>query len=332
MQDRLHALVPAAVTPALMLTTLMLTTLMLTGPMLSGCGRKHAASGSRQSLAAARAGFATHLTRQTKTPDPVPASVPPGFEMVTYPAPLGPFPAIVAHAPADGVARHPAMVWIAGGFDNSIGDTPWAEASPDNDQSARAFYQAGIVTLYPSLRGGNGNPGHIEGLYGEVDDVLAAGRYLASRPDVDPKRVYLGGHSTGGTLALLVAESTPQFRAVFAFGPVGRIEQDGSDNLPFDLGDDKETALRSPILYLGAISSPTYVMEGTDGGNLRAAREMYSSCENPQVHFYQLPGYDHFSELAPVTPQIAAAIVKDTGPQPRFAFVSPGSKIQPIDQ
>jgi len=298
--------------------------------LLSGCGAKPAASGGSQRLTAARAGFTTHLTRQTKNTDPLPV-LPAGFALVSYQAPLGAFPAIVADVPRDGT-RHPAIVWISGGFDNSLGDTPWAEASPDNDQSARAFYQAGIVTLYPSLRGGNNNPGSAEGLYGEVDDVIAAGKYLASQPDVDPKRVYLGGHSTGGTLVMLVAESTSQFRAVFAFGPISRIEQYGSENLPFDLGDAKEIALRSPGLYLGAIASPTFVMEGTESPNLSAAREMYSSCENSNVHFYQLPNLDHFSELASIAPIIAGQIVKDTGPSPHFAFVSAGSKIQPIDQ
>ncbi len=316
MQDRPQIALLAAFLPAL---------------FLPGCVTKHASAGrGTQSLAAARAGFVTHLTRQTKTPDLVPQP-PAGFERVSYQAPLGAFPAYVATVPNDGT-KHPAIVWVAGGFDNSIGDTPWAEATPDNDQSARAFYEAGIVTLYPSLRGGNNNPGYIEGLYGEVDDVIAAGKYLASRPDVDPKRVYLGGHSTGGTLALLVAESTPQFRAVFAFGPIGRIEQYDSADLPFDTGDSKEMALRSPILYLGAITSPTYVMEGTESGNSGPERELYSSCENPLVHFYRLPGLDHFSELAPITPIIAGEIVQDTGPQPHFAFVSAQSHIQPMDQ
>ncbi len=303
--------------------------LILAALLLTGCGAKQTASGGSQSLTAARAGFATHLTRQTKTPDPVPPP-PTGFELVSYPTPLGAFPAYVATVPNDG-ARHPAIVWVAGGFDNSIGDTPWAEASPDNDQSARAFYQSGIVTLYPSLRGGNNNPGSIEGLYGEVDDVLAAGKYLASRPDVDPKRVYLGGHSTGGTMALLCAESSPQFRAVFAFGPIAQIEDYGSESLPFDTADSHETDLRSPVLYLGAISSPTFVFEGTESGNSGPERDLYDACRNPKVHFYRLPGVDHFSELAPTTPVIAAKIMADTGPTPQFKFVSQQPSIQPMD-
>ena len=74
--------------------------------------------------------------------------------------------------------------------------------------------------MFPSLRGGNDNPGVREGFFGEVDDVLAAAEYLSKQAFVDPQRIYLGGHSTGGTLVLLVAECSGRFRAVFSFGPV----------------------------------------------------------------------------------------------------------------
>ena len=99
----------------------------------------------------------------------------------------------------------------------------WAPALRENDQSARGFRESGVVLMLPSLRGSNLNPGRNEFFFGEVDDVIAAANWLATRPDVDPNRIYLGGHSTGGTLALLVAESTPRFRAVFAFGPVASV-------------------------------------------------------------------------------------------------------------
>ena len=67
--------------------------------------------------------------------------------------------------------------------------------------------------MFPSLRGGNDNPGRREGFFGEVDDILAATDYLARQPHVDPKRIYLGGHSTGGTMVMLVAESTDRYCA-----------------------------------------------------------------------------------------------------------------------
>ncbi len=59
--------------------------------------------------------------------------------------------------------------------------------------------------MYPSLRGAHDNPGQPEGLFGEVDDMLAAITYARKLDYVDPERVYLVGHSTGATLALLTA-------------------------------------------------------------------------------------------------------------------------------
>ncbi len=288
-------------------------------------------SAEAETLADARQGHTTHLLRQTKSPDAL-VRPPAGFELAYYPAPLGRFPAYVTTAP-NHAGKHPAIVWISGGFDNGIGDSPWAPATPDNDQSARAFPKAGIITMYPSLRGGNNNPGYLEGLYGEVDDVIAAGKYLASRPDVDPKRIYLGGHSTGGMLVLLTAEASSIFRAVFAFGPISRIEEYSPDDLPFDTNDNEETSLRSPLLYLSAITSPTFVFEGTASpSNIEAVRELCSNCDNAHVHFYQLPGLTHFSELAPVTPVIASRIAADTAALPHFSFLSQQPQIKPIDR
>jgi acetyl esterase/lipase len=310
----------------------------LTGCLPAQTAELTAGSGSRQqfdarsqpalSLALARQGFTTHLLVKTKSSDPVPKP-PAGIELIHYRAPLGSYPAYVA-AGNGRSGRHPAIVWIAGGFDNSIGDTPWAPATPDNDQSARAFPQAGILTMYPSLRGGNGNPGYNETLYGEVDDVIAAARHLATRPDVDSRRIYLGGHSTGGTLATLTAESTGLFRAVFAFGPVTSVGQYGKSNLTFDYNDRRELLLRAPILYLNAVTSPTFVFEGTvEPCNLDPLQKMSANCHNPRLRFYELPGLSHFSELAPITPVIAAQIVADTGAEPHFTFESGHPEIVP---
>jgi acetyl esterase/lipase len=41
--------------------------------------------------------------------------------------------------------------------------------------------------------------------YDEVDDVLAAARFLANQLGVDPTQLFLAGHSVGGTTALLAA-------------------------------------------------------------------------------------------------------------------------------
>jgi pimeloyl-ACP methyl ester carboxylesterase len=134
------------------------------------------------------------------------------LEKVYYDAPLGKNVAYVT--PVKPGPRRPAIVWLIGGFGFGISEEMWTPGPRDNDQSAMAFRKAGIAELYPALRGANQNPGHHECFLGEVDDVLAAAEFLAQRPDVDPRRIYLGGHSTGGTLALLAAASTTRFRTV----------------------------------------------------------------------------------------------------------------------
>jgi dipeptidyl aminopeptidase/acylaminoacyl peptidase len=263
----------------------------------------------------ARAGHVTKLTSLNQTPDPLP-DPPSGFHYIRYPDPLGQFPALVANPVGNGAlqanGKHPAIIWITGGFSNSIDDTPWAAASPDNDQSASAFHLAGIPTVYPTLRGGNGNPGYNETCYGEVDDVLAAAKYVASQPDIDPTRIYLAGHSTGGTVALLAAESSDMFRAVFCFGPVHDTAAYGQDQVSYNVNDSTERELRAPIEWLDSVKSPTFVIEG-DGGNISCLRRMQSQCLNPKVHFIEVPNADHFSELARTTPVIAHKIDADTG-------------------
>lgn len=272
-----------------------------------------------KTLAEARKAFATTLTRQDKVggePEKPPVNL---FRLVKYSSPAGELDAYVSPPPAT-PGKYPAIIWLVGGFSNSISEIAWAEMNPENDQSASAFRKAGLLMMYPSLRGGNENPGVLEGFYGELDDVLAAATYLAGLEYVDPKRIYLGGHSTGGTLALLVAErSYRRFRAVFAFGPVADVRVYGEENLPFDLKNDNEIILRSPGYWLNSIQSPTFVFEGTEG-NIEHLRVMKQECRNPLVKFYEMTGRDHFEILAPLTKVIAEKIKADTGAEMSIDF------------
>jgi dipeptidyl aminopeptidase/acylaminoacyl peptidase len=287
---------------------------------LAGCGPRKPLSQPTRTLAEARKGFTTRTTGE-RSGEPV-APPPPGtLRQITYPSPAGELAAYLSPEPRDG-QRHPAIVWITGGDCNTIGDV-WSPADPSNDQTAAVFRSSGIVTLYPSLRGGNRNPGVKEGFYGEVEDVIAAGKAVRALPSVDPQRVYLGGHSTGGTLALLVAQMTGDFRGVFAFGPVEDVSGYGSEYLPFDASDPKEVELRSPGHWLGSITSPTWIIEGTDGsGNIASLRAMKAASRNPLVHFVEVEGADHFTVLGPVNELIAGKILKDRGPASSLTLTS----------
>jgi acetyl esterase/lipase len=250
----------------------------------------------------------THVFAET---DHTPAKTPPAgvLSKVTYPAPLGANVAYVT--PARPGPKRPAVIWIGGGLDWGIGELSWAKAPRPSDRSARAFRDAGLVTMYPALRGSNENPGKNECFLGEVDDLIAAANFLATRADVDPKRIYLAGHATGGTLALLAAASSDRFAGVFAFGPVSDARQYGTPSgggcLPADAGEE-EIALRAPLNFVGSIRTPTFVFEGGLGGNadvFDGLRERAST----RVHFAVVAGLDSTSILAPGTETIARAIL-----------------------
>jgi len=283
---------------------------------LVGCSHKLDTS---VSLTQARAGFTTHLVRQVQAGQPVAEPPIDLFNIVHYTSPAGNLAAYLTPSPNDGQKR-PAILWITGGDCNTIDDGAWQSADPDNDQSARAFREAGIVMMFPSLRGGNTNPGYKEGFFGEVDDVLAAADYLAKQDYVDPNRIYLGGHSTGGTLALLVAESSSRFRAVFAFGPVEDVAGYGRAYLPFDVSDSKELDLRAPGLWLHSIHNPVFVFEGAKQGNMDSLTTMSHTSTNPLIHFFPVRGATHFSILAPTTHLIADKILRDEGPTTNISF------------
>ena len=280
--------------------------------LTAGCLSHKTQSKQAASLSEARRGFKTTLLPQKGAREAVEQAPARIFQTVKYPAPSGELAAYLSPDPGDG-QKHPAIIWIAGGDCNSIGDV-WSHAPRSNDQTAAAFRNAGIVMMFPSLRGGNNNPGLKEGFFGEVDDVLAAAGFLEKQPYVDAKRIYLGGHSTGGTLAMLVAESSDRFRAVFAFGPVDDVSGYGAGSgfLPFNLANRKEVELRSPGYWLPSIQSPTWALEGIRG-NIQSLRAMAAASTNPRAHFIEMQSVDHFAGLAPTTELIARKILQDTG-------------------
>jgi acetyl esterase/lipase len=286
--------------------------------LVTACDRGQSRLDKTLSLTQARQGFRTALKQQPAARDPVPEPPPGVFQTVRYNSPVGKLAAYLTPNPRDG-KKHPAIIWITGGDCNTIGEV-WEEAPPSNDQTASAFRKAGIVMMFPSLRGGNDNPGLKEGFFGEVDDVIAAAEYLARQEYVDTNRIYLGGHSTGGTLVLLTAECSDRFRAVFSFGPAEDVEGYGSDYLPFNLSSKRELELRAPIRWLHSIKSPVFVFEGTQEGNLRSLKALARASANPQLHFLPVKGATHFSILAPTTRLLAESVLRDNEPEAQLTF------------
>jgi alpha/beta superfamily hydrolase len=290
--------------------------LQQSGPTPAGQGQLSGSSGQRGeeagSLVEARKGFQTKPIIRKEEKEPVDDPPPKIFQKIKYDSPAGKLAAYLTPDPKDG-KKHPAIIWITGGDCNSIGDV-WTAQPAKNDQTAGAFRQAGIVMMFPSLRGGNDNPGKKEGFLGEVDDVLAAADFLAKQEYVDAKRIYLGGHSTGGTMVLLVAECTDRFRAVFSFGPVDDVSGYPPEFTPFNTRDRKEVELRSPGRWLASIKSPVFVIEGARDGNLASLQTMSRNSKNPNTHFIAVKSADHFGVLAPTSRLLAQKVLADDGP------------------
>ena len=260
------------------------------------CGRSYGQLDTSVSLTQARQGFKTKPTALGSVGQAVPTPPPGVFQVVRYKSPAGKLAAYLTPDPKDG-KKHPAIIWIHGGNCNSIREYLWHAAPASNDQTAAAYRKAGITMMFPSLRGGNDNPGVREGFFGEVDDVLAAAEYLSQQAFVDPQRIYLGGHSTGATLVLLVAECSDRFRDVFSFEPVISAAMHMRENVPFDTSSKREVELRAPILWLHSIKAPVFVFAGTKSypGNIQSLQAMAKVSKNSVVHFLAVKGANHSS-------------------------------------
>ncbi len=294
---------------------------------LAGCGQDESATSNNPTLSSERAAFQTNIIDTSFVGDGVPATPPKEiFNLISYPAKDGQMAAYVTPDPQDG-KKHPAVIWLIGGY-GGIGndDFFWQPQPRDNDQTGSAFRKAGLVMMVPSFRAENANPGRYEMFYGELDDLESARAWLAQQPYVDSQRIYLVGHSTGGTRALLASELSSAYRAVFSLGGIPDLKKriEGGRmmvNVPFDQRNAQEFKLRSPQFFVTSITTPTFYFEGQeyywsefdDMGDVAKRK-------NVPFYTYMLRGGDHFNIISPVTEAIAEKILADGGEKTNITF------------
>lgn len=273
----------------------------------------------KSELAATRKQFKTKLlvhNQQKEKPATPPKDL---FSVLSFPTEIGNMDAYVSKIPDDG-KLHPAIIWLTGGFGNGL-DEVWVPQQPDYDETADIFRRKGLITMYPAQRGGNMSPGYEESFYGEIDDIIAARDFLAKQKGIDSNRIYIGGHSTGGTKALLVVESTNKFRAAFCFGPVSSALLYG-DYLTYDMDNKQENILRAPGAWMKDIVTPTFILEGdakdSNIDELKLLKKIVDKRGYQHIQFFELKGKNHFTGLQPASEAIAKELMADTGKEFKF--------------
>lgn len=151
-----------------------------------------------QQLAVVRSDLATVATRADPIRNPTDNDV-------TIPATGFNLAGTLTSPPATGRLRHPVVVLVAGsgavGRDEVVADIPIFA------QIAGALARQGYLVLRYDKRGVGQSGGRSERatLQDYAEDLIGAVKWLSKRPDVDPKRIAVAGHSEGGAVGMLAA-------------------------------------------------------------------------------------------------------------------------------
>jgi len=119
--------------------------------------------------------------------------------------------------PANAHGRLPAVVTITGSGQQDRDEyIPLVGGVRIFRQVADTLSRVGIAVLRLDDRGLGASTGNFSNSTTAdfADDIRAALAYLRARPDIDPDRLALVGHSEGGMIAPMVAASDPKLRAI----------------------------------------------------------------------------------------------------------------------
>jgi pimeloyl-ACP methyl ester carboxylesterase len=188
----------------------------------------------------------------------------------------------------------------------------WSGNASDMLPAARALHDAGFaVALYDARgHGSSGSDGPIT-ILKFAEDIRACMDHLGGRPDVDPARIGLLGHSLGGAGAILAAAADPRFRAVVSCSAFTDPRTITADLLrrfhvpkwPFLalvcrfiegwLGTTMEEA--APQRWIGRIKAPLLLLHGEQDRFIPPAhlRALHAEADRDRTRMRTLPGRRH---------------------------------------
>jgi pimeloyl-ACP methyl ester carboxylesterase len=118
-----------------------------------------------------------------------------------------------------GRLRHPSIVLVGGS--GQVERDEVVAGIPIFAQLAGALAEQGFVVLRYDKRGVGQSGGRSERatLQDYADDLTTAVKWMAGRPDVDPRNITVAGHSEGGAVAMLAAREKKISRLVLIAAP-----------------------------------------------------------------------------------------------------------------
>ena len=181
--------------------------------------------------------------------------------------------------------KYPALVYVHGGPPRQMFPAFHYSRYYANDYAInRKLAEQGFVVLAINYRSGIGYgrafrdaPGRAWRAATEYRDVLAAARWLASQPDVDPQRIGIWGGSYGGLLTgQALARNSDLFKAgvavhgVFDWSWPSPVKGHLNPSWFFGVGEeDKETAkAASPLGAIKGWRSPVLLISGDQDMNV----------------------------------------------------------------
>jgi len=239
-----------------------------------------------------RSAFRTRLVVRGPAPQPhsMP-SAPRGVREIDYPSGDLRLRAWIG-LPPGAPERASVVVFLHGGF----------AFSTEDYEMARPFVEASYAVVMPSVRGENGQAGIFSMFFDEVSDVLAVTDHVRSQRWADPRRIYVAGHSAGGTLAMLAGLASPHYRAVASFSgsPDQLLLAKGLPNIvPFDRNDPAEYEIRSPLSYATSFKAPARLFLGRQEEFYRASTRLVAALARDagkDVAAVEVAG-DHFNAV-----------------------------------
>ena len=266
---------------------------------LAGCNRKPVENKPYLERLAA---FRTNLKRRGPSPQSwTPEAPPEGFREIRYRSGELELPGWLKIAP-DAPSKAPAVVYFHGGF--AFGPEDVEDALPLGERR---------VLLCPTLRGENGNPGTFEMFLAEQEDAIAAVRWLAAQPFVDPERIYTFGHSAGGAISALL--SLRDDVACRHGGSSGGLYDErifsSLEMTPFDPQDSAECRMRVLVGNVRWMRRRHFAYCGKDDRGQAVAAARRESGTSSLLSIKELAG-DHFTSLPTAIAEYAAVVAQNS--------------------